>query len=71
MANYRLLFFRGGQLDHWESIEASDHIAALEEAGQHPSEGLMELWSERGKVASFKPMGTRSATPPDGRHRER
>lgn len=69
MATYRLLFFHGGQLDHWEMIEAADHMAALEVAGHHPSEGLMELWSEQGKVASFKPMGTRSSHQTDARFR--
>jgi hypothetical protein len=61
MANYRLLYFLGGQLDHWEMIEAIDHMGALEEAAGRPSQGLMELWSERGKVASFKPVGTHSS----------
>jgi hypothetical protein len=61
MPDYRLLFFRGGALDHWEMIEATDHLAALEEAGARPSEGLMELWSDERKVASFKPVGTQGS----------
>ena len=61
MPVYRLLFFRGGALDHWESIDAPDHLAALEEAGARPSEGLMELWSDDRKVASFKPVGAQGS----------
>lgn len=61
MQTYRLLFFRGGQLDHWEMIDAPDQLTALEEASRRPSEGLMELWFQDRKIASFRPVGTHSS----------
>ncbi|HEY0115191.1 MAG TPA: hypothetical protein VGB54_05680 [Allosphingosinicella sp.] len=61
MSHYRLLFFHGSELQRWEQIDAGGHLEALEEAGRRPSEGVMELWSDRGKVASFRPVGSVTA----------
>lgn len=61
MPTYRLFFFRHGQLDHWEQFEADDHMAAIEACGKWPSDGPVELWSEGGRVATLKPVGTQRA----------
>ena len=61
MASYRLLFFQGHRLDRWETLEASDYRAAVEAAARLDSEDRVELWSESGKLATFRPMGARHA----------
>ncbi len=59
MATYRLLFFRGSQLSRWESFEAAGTVHALERAASEKSDDLVELWSGEGRVASFRPVGSR------------
>ncbi len=61
MPAYRLIYFRSARLDRAESIEAPDTLAALHEAARRPSNDIVELWSEDGKIATFRPA-SRHAT---------
>lgn len=55
MPTFRLIYFRASLLDHAETIEAPDALSAIHEAAARPSEGLVELWSDNGKLATFRP----------------
>jgi hypothetical protein len=54
---FRLLFMRSNRLDHWESIEADSALEAVERAAERPSDDVVELWSEQGRIATFRPVG--------------
>ncbi len=56
MPKYRLLFFRANRLLDWEAFEAADHLAAIDPAAGRRSDGRMELWSDSGRIAVFRPM---------------
>jgi len=55
MTLFRLLFFRGSQLERFETLEAPNDLAAIHEAAKRPSEDLVELWSPAGRIALFRP----------------
>jgi len=55
MTVFRLLFFRGSQLQHFETLEAPDDLTAIHEAAKRPSHDLVELWSPAGRIAVFRP----------------
>ena len=55
MPAFRLIYFRASRLDRTETIEAPTTLAAIEEAARRPSQDLVELWSDDGKVATFRP----------------
>ena len=55
MPTYRLIFFRSSRLDRAETIEAPDALSAIHEAARRPSEGVVELWGDQGKLATFRP----------------
>ncbi len=59
MPTYRLLFFRGHQLDRWETLNAATPLEAVELAAQQQSEGPVELWSDTARIASFRRVGAR------------
>jgi len=52
---FRLIYFRASRLDRSETIDASTALAAIEEAAKRPSHDVMELWSDDGKIATFRP----------------
>jgi len=54
---FRLLFLRSNRLDHWESFEAASALDAVERAARRPSDDVVELWSEQGRIATFRPVG--------------
>ncbi len=55
MPSFRLIYFRASVLDRSETIEAPDALSAIHEAARRPSDGLTELWSDYGKLATFRP----------------
>jgi hypothetical protein len=48
---------RSNRLDHWETFEAETALEAVEKAAQRPSNDVVELWSEQGRLATFRPVG--------------
>ena len=54
---FRLLYLRANRLERWEIIEADSALAAVEEAARRPSDDVTELWSDRGRIAIFRPVG--------------
>jgi hypothetical protein len=56
MIAYRLLYFRSSVLEDWESLEAETLLEALQAASARGSDLTVELWSERKKVAIFRPV---------------
>ncbi len=57
MPTYRLLVFRSDRLERWGEIDASDAVEAIQRAAQQESEGVVELWSDQGKLATLRPIG--------------
>jgi hypothetical protein len=55
MIAFKLLFFRGSHLHHFETLDAPDELTAIHEAARRPSEDLVELWSPVGRIALFRP----------------
>ncbi len=56
MMAYRLLFFRSSVLEDWELLEADDLMHALQTASARAPDLTVELWSERKKIAVFRPV---------------
>jgi hypothetical protein len=52
---FRLIYFRSSRLDRTETLEAPDTLSAIHEAARRPSEDVLELWSDCGKIATFRP----------------
>ena len=52
---FRLIYFRASRLDRSETIDAPTALAAIEEAARRPSQDVVELWSDHGKIATFRP----------------
>ena len=57
MPSYRLLFFRTHRLVRWDTLEAASYREAVEAASRAVSDDRVELWSESGKLATFRPAG--------------
>ena len=55
MPTFRLFFFRSSRLERSETIEAADPLDAVHEAAKRPSTDVVELWSDSGKIATFRP----------------
>jgi hypothetical protein len=55
LPDYRLLYFRGSRLERWESVEAPDHVAAIQEMSGRGSDRTVEIWSEDKKLAVVRP----------------
>lgn len=55
-----MLFLRANRLAHWESFEADDALAAVHIAAARPSDDIMELWSETGRIGIFRPLAGHS-----------
>ena len=55
MPLYRLLYFSGPKLERSELLEAKTSLSAIEEAARRPSHDLVELWSDAGRLATFRP----------------
>ena len=55
MPNFRLFYFRSSRLERSETIEAADAIEAVHQAAKRPSHDLVELWSDQGRIAIFRP----------------
>jgi len=53
---YRLLYFRSSVLEDWELLRAADLMEALQTASARAPELTVELWSDRRKVAIFRPV---------------
>jgi len=53
--NFRLFYFRASRLERSETIEAADPLDAVHEAAKRPSADLVELWSDQGRIAIFRP----------------
>ncbi len=56
---YRLLYFQDNVLVEWEALEVDDPMAAIETASARTPHLTVELWSDRQKVAVFRPARTR------------
>jgi hypothetical protein len=54
---YRILVFRSDRLERWSEIEAPDAVSAIQQAAQKEDEGVVELWSDEGKLATLRPVG--------------
>jgi hypothetical protein len=52
---FRLFYFRASRLERTETIEAPDPLTAVHEAAGRPSGDVVELWSDEGKIATFRP----------------
>jgi hypothetical protein len=58
--SFRLFYFRSSRLERSETIEATDPLDAIHQAARRPSSDVVELWSDEGKIATFRPT-SRSA----------
>ena len=67
MPDYRLLYFRGSRLERWESVEAPDHLAAIQEMSGRGSDRTVEIWCGDRKLAVVRPASTRWEGAGDGR----
>jgi hypothetical protein len=57
LPTFRLLVFRSDRLERWSEIEAPDAVTAIQLAAQAEGEGVIELWSDEGKLATLRPVG--------------
>ena len=64
MSEFRLLYLRANRLERWEIIEAESALDAVHEAASRPSDDVTELWSDEGKIAIFRPVGTQAGSWP-------
>jgi hypothetical protein len=55
LPDYRFLFFRGSRLERWESIEAEDHLAAIQQMSGRGSDRTVEVWCGDKKLAVVRP----------------
>ncbi len=53
---YRILYFRSSVLEDWELLQADDLMAALQTASAKAPDLTVELWSDRKKIAVFRPV---------------
>jgi hypothetical protein len=60
LPTFRLLVFRSDRLERWSEIEAPDAVTAIQLAAQQETEGVLELWSDQGKLATLRPVGRHS-----------
>lgn len=56
MSTYRILYFRSSVLEDWEVLDTDDLMQALQTASARAPDLTVELWSERKKVAVFRPV---------------
>jgi hypothetical protein len=54
---YRLLVFRSDRLERWNEIDAPNAVEAIHKAAQQEADGMVELWSNEGKLATLRPVG--------------
>jgi hypothetical protein len=52
---YRLLYFRGSQLQNWESLAAPDSITAIQEVSGRGVDQTVEVWLSNEKLAVIRP----------------
>ena len=71
MPDYRLLYFRGSRLERWESVEAPDHLAAIQEMSGRGSDRTVEIWCGDRKLAVVRPANTRWGLVDGGRGHDR
>ncbi|HEX8402926.1 MAG TPA: hypothetical protein VF628_14655 [Allosphingosinicella sp.] len=57
MPTFRLLLFRSDRLERWSEVDAADAVEAIQQAAQREGEGVVELWSDQGKLATLRPVG--------------
>jgi hypothetical protein len=55
LPDYRLLYFRGSRLERWESLEAEDQLAAVQESSGRASDRTVEIWRGDKKLAVIRP----------------
>jgi hypothetical protein len=53
---YRILYFRSSVLEDWELLKTTNLMEALQTASARAPDLTVELWSERKKVAVFRPV---------------
>lgn len=58
MPNYRLLFFQANRLDRWEEFEADTFVEAVQRAAERAGNDMAELWTDHGRIATFRPRRT-------------
>lgn len=58
MPKYRLLFFQANRLEHWEEFEADTFVAAVQLGAERAGNQFVELWSEGGRLATYRPRRT-------------
>ena len=56
MIAYRLLYFRSSVLEDWELLQVDSLMEALQTASARAPDLTVELWSQRKKVAIFRPV---------------
>jgi hypothetical protein len=52
---FRLFYFRSSRLERSETFDAPDALTAVHLAAERPSGDVLELWSDQGKIATFRP----------------
>ena len=52
---FRLLYFRANRLERHEEIECDSAMEAIHEAATRTSDDVVELWSDQGRLALFRP----------------
>lgn len=57
LPTFRILVFRSDRLERWSEIEAVSAVEAIQLAAQKEREGIVELWSDEGKLATLRPVG--------------
>ena len=53
---YRILYFRSSVLEDWELLEVGSLMEALQTASSRAPDLTVELWSDRKKIAVFRPV---------------
>ena len=55
MPVFRLFFFQSSRLERSETLDAPDALTAVHLAAERPSKDVLELWSDHGRIATFRP----------------
>ena len=51
MQNFRIMFFQGGMLEEYESLEAESALQVVQGLSGHSFSGRIEVWAEDKRVA--------------------
>ena len=55
MPKFRILYLRNSVLEQAESVEAPDILSVIERASGRPSDVIVEIWSDKGRVGVIGP----------------